>query len=83
MKQLAAYPYTGHSVLMGRHLHPCQAIGEVLRRFGKQAGHARRPYDAYLADGLPAVKKLSTDLLGGGRFFSAAVRRLFQRQRLY
>jgi len=66
IKLLTPYPYTGHSTLMGRHVQPWQATDEVLRRFGKQAGLARRRYAMYLTEGWPAVKELPTDVLGAG-----------------
>jgi REP element-mobilizing transposase RayT len=66
MKELESYPYTGHSALMGKRVYPWQALDEVLGRFGKQAGLARRHYETFLADGLPEVRGLAVDLLGGG-----------------
>jgi putative transposase len=59
-------PYTGHGVLMGKFSNPWQSVDEVLGRFGRQAGLARRRYEGYLADGAPELRKQPTDLLGAG-----------------
>ena len=66
MKDLERYPYTGHSALLGKRVYPWQEVDEVLGRFGRRAGLARRRYEIFLMDGLPAVRMLSVDVLGGG-----------------
>jgi putative transposase len=66
LEDLGSYPSSGHSALLGRHDRAWQAKDEVLGRFGKEAGVARRGYMSFLRDGLPEVAALPTDLLGGG-----------------
>jgi putative transposase len=59
-------PYTGHGVLMGKYVNPWQSVDEVLGRFGKQAGLARRQYERFLSDGVSELRRQPTDLLGAG-----------------
>lgn len=66
LEALKSYPYTGHSALMGKIQRPWQSCDESLGRFGRQAGLARRRYEAFLADGVPELRKQPTDLLGAG-----------------
>lgn len=66
LSALDRYRYCGHSALMNNHPWEWQAIDEVLGRFGRQAGSARKAYLRYLQEGIPNVKTLPTDLLGGG-----------------
>ena len=64
--------YTGHGVLMGKSSNSWQSVDEVLGRFGRQAGSARRHYEQFLSDGVPELRKQPTDLLGGGLVQSLA-----------
>lgn len=63
VSELDAFPWAGHSALLGRIPRPWQAIQEVLGRFGSGAA-ARRRYRAFMADGISQGRRL--DLQGGG-----------------
>jgi len=47
--ELDQFQWTGHSVIMGRRNAPFQAIGPVLRRFGKTIDDGRRGYREFIA----------------------------------
>jgi putative transposase len=66
LQELRRYPYTGHKALMGKADWPWQSIDDVLGYFGKQAGQARMRYETFLRDGLPVIRTMDVDLLGGG-----------------
>ena len=63
---LSTYRYAGHSTLMGSRDCLWQEVDEVLGRFGKTVGVARRGYARFIEEGLPEVRQVPTDLLGGG-----------------
>jgi hypothetical protein len=48
---LADYPWCGHGALLGRVRHPWQATEDVLARFSPSTEHARRAYEAFVAEG--------------------------------
>lgn len=63
LPELDAFPWAGHSALLGRFARPWQAIREVLAQFGRGAG-ARRRYRSFVADGVAQGRR--PDLQGGG-----------------
>jgi putative transposase len=64
LNQLNNYPWSGHTTLMGKRNYPWQDTEEVLARFGKREGKARRLYREFMAEGLEDGKR--PDLTGGG-----------------
>lgn len=52
MRSLDCYPWTGHSVLMGRKDNRFQNTKAVLARFGKDRSRARQAYREFLAAGI-------------------------------
>jgi putative transposase len=64
IRELDRYPYSGHSVVMGKLQHDWQDVGYVLSYFGKAIREARRRYRAYIAEGLDQGRR--DDLVGGG-----------------
>ena len=64
LNALAEYPYTGHSVLMGRIHRSWQETSNVLERFGTDIKDARLKYQEFIQQGLKTEK--APDLLGGG-----------------
>jgi REP element-mobilizing transposase RayT len=48
--ELAAYPWTGHSVLMGRCRAPFQSTAEVLAAFSSDTGAARKVLERWMTD---------------------------------
>jgi REP element-mobilizing transposase RayT len=61
---LNRYPWSGHSVLMGRVARPWQAVEHVLGQYGNRVGDARRRYRAFVADGIAQGRR--PELQGGG-----------------
>jgi len=61
---LDAYPWSGHSAILGRVRRKWQETGEVLARFGSNGKAAVQRYREYVADGLPMGYR--SDLMGGG-----------------
>ncbi len=61
---LDRYRWSGHSVLMGKHLLPGQNTNEILLRFGSMPPSARANYKAFVAGGASTDKR--NDLIGGG-----------------
>jgi len=64
MKGLAAYPWTGHAVILGRVKREWQDVDTVLAYFGKRRGEAVRKYERYVSEGVKVGKR--PDLVGGG-----------------
>ena len=64
LNQLGEYPYSGHSVLMGKFKNDWQDIDSVLKMFDKKVGTARRKYNAFVKKGISEGKR--PDLIGGG-----------------
>ena len=64
LDQLAAYPWCGHSRLLGTVKTSWQATDELLQWFGKKASTARQKYTAFVAEGLEQGKR--PELVGGG-----------------
>ena len=64
IQELDKYPYSGHSVLMGRVKKHWQEVEWVLNLFDERVGIARRKYRAFVQDGISLGKR--DDLTGGG-----------------
>ena len=64
MQGLDEYPYSGHSVIMGRVQNDWQDIEWVLKLFGKRVGFSRREYRLFVQKGISLGKR--DDLIGGG-----------------
>lgn len=54
LRELARFPWCGHSALLGRVAVPWQQTSDVLERFARSIPSARRRYEAFVADGLEA-----------------------------
>jgi len=63
-EELASYPWSGHSALMGRVERPWQGIDEVLGRFSSRRRDARRQYRLFLE--AAAGRGRRPELMGGG-----------------
>ena len=61
---LLKYPWSGYRVLMGKVSYPWQDVEEVLGRFGKTLGEARRRFRSFMEEGVVQGKR--PDLIGGG-----------------
>jgi len=64
LTKLGAYPYCGHSALMGKRERAWQDLDYVLGFFGKRVGQARRAYLSYVKAGISQGHR--EDLIGGG-----------------
>ncbi len=64
MRQLGAYRWTGHAVILGRVKRGWQDVDSVLGYFGKRRKEAMRSYEQYVSEGLRMGKR--TELVGGG-----------------
>jgi hypothetical protein len=64
LESLDRYPWSGHSVLMGRKELPGQAVDEVLGRFGHTVNKARKAYREFAAARVGQGRR--DDLVGGG-----------------
>jgi REP element-mobilizing transposase RayT len=64
MRELVAYPWTGHAVILGRVKREWQEVGTVLAYFGKRRKEAMRKYERYVAEGVGMGKR--SELVGGG-----------------
>ncbi|HKK00920.1 MAG TPA: transposase [Desulfuromonadales bacterium] len=62
---LAAYPWCGHSIILGNGVLEGQVVDEVLGLFGKNRGVAIRHYSRFIADGVKQGKR--DDLSSSGR----------------
>ena len=63
IKELARYPWSGHSALMGTMKREWQDTGEILRYFGEGKRSIKR-YAAFVEEGISRGKR--EDLVGGG-----------------
>lgn len=61
---LDGYPWSGHSVIMGKGEMSGQMVDEVLGLFGKRKREAREQYRQFVADGIALGKRME---LGSGR----------------
>jgi putative transposase len=66
---LKAYPFTGHSALMGKRIRPWQDTGYVLALFGGSVLEARRNLQIHLSQW--SAKGHCSELTGGGLIRSA------------
>lgn len=64
LKELEAYPYSGHPTLVGKISRPWQETDEVLSRFGERRSQAITKYREFVAEGLHQGRR--PDLMGGG-----------------
>ena len=64
-KGLDKHPWTGHACLMGKAEWPWQDTDEILGRFGKTVGSARRKLSVFMGDH-KAAEKDETRFKGGG-----------------
>jgi putative transposase len=69
MGELSRYPYSGHSVLMGKVKKGWQETDDILGMFGKKTGQARRSYQEFVENGIGQGRR--KDLTGGGLIRSA------------
>jgi len=65
IESLAKYPWTGHSALMGMIARQWQDTDEILGRFARQAGEARRKLVTFMSDH-NAARKDARFFKGGG-----------------
>jgi len=68
LKALASYPWTGHSVLLGREDRPWQDQAYVMSHFGGEPGAAMEAYLQFVGEGMGLGKE---DLERGGLLASA------------
>jgi len=61
--ELAVYPWTSHSAIMGKIRRPWQMVSSVLARFSPDPAQARQVYQAYLVE---AWNRKKQDRLEGG-----------------
>ncbi len=64
LSDLDAFPYCGHSAVLGTHPRDWQDTETVLRRFGPDTFKARREYRKFVAKGLDLRRR--PELTGGG-----------------
>lgn len=69
LKELDAYPYSGHSVLINKQKNEWQEVEEILSFFGARPASARRSYRTYLEQGIAQGRR--HELSGGGLIRSA------------
>jgi REP element-mobilizing transposase RayT len=64
IKDLNKYPYSGHSVLMGRIKYEWQGTEYVFSYFGKKVSESRKAYLSYVKKGIDQGRR--PELTGGG-----------------
>jgi putative transposase len=64
LRELESYPYSGHSVLMGKKRRVWQDRDYVLRYFGQREREAKKRYVSFVAKGIEEGSR--PDLVGGG-----------------
>jgi len=69
LKELASYPCSGHSAVMGKLVRDWQAVDDVLSLFDTWAVRAKRAYEKYVETGIDQRRRW--DLIGGGLVRSA------------
>ena len=69
LPKLKEYPWTGHSVLMGKIGRDWQDTESILTFFSPKLQQARVAYERFVADGVPMGRR--PDLVGGGLIRSA------------
>ena len=81
---LNRYPFSGHSVLMGKTKRGWQDTESILEMFGERVGAARRWYKDFVEKGIDQGKR--SDLSGGGLIRSAGgweAIRGFKKERIF
>ena len=73
VSDLDDYPWTGHSVLMGRRKNGWQEVKEVMARFSEKRNQARLRYRSFMEEGMNQGE--TPDFEGGGRARSADTER--------
>lgn len=68
LKGLDRYPYTGHSVLVGRIERSWQDTEDVWSRFGSTCRETAKSYRAFVSEGIGQGRR--PDLMGGGLYRS-------------
>ena len=79
LPELARYPYSGHSALIGTCVYSWQAIQSVLAQFAPTPRRARLAYQAFVADGVKQGRRAAFQ--GGGLVRSAGGWRAVQELR--
>ena len=69
IQELDAFPYSGHSTLMGGFQKSWQETDEILKLFGSKPALARRMYRQFVEQGIGQGRR--NDLTGGGLIRSA------------
>ncbi len=69
LPKLKEYPWSGHSVLMGKVGRDWQETESILSIFSPKLRKARAEYEGFVADGIPMGRR--PDLVGGGLIRSA------------
>src|SRR3990172_1092776 len=64
IEELDEYPYSGHSVLIGKRGHKRQDRDYVLREFGSKEGSAKKEYRKFMEAGMGQGRR--PELVGGG-----------------
>jgi putative transposase len=64
LKELGSYPYSGHSVLLGKKERAWQDRDYVLKYFGQTEREARKRYVSFVSEGIEQGRR--PDLVGGG-----------------
>jgi len=64
VRELRFYPWSGHSVLLGKENCPWQDCGYILSQFGKGLRGARVAYERFVVEGVAQGRR--EDLVGGG-----------------
>lgn len=64
LEELDTYPYSGHSVIMGKSGHKWQDREYVLRLFGDKGGRAKKGYRLFVEAGIDQGRR--PELIGGG-----------------
>jgi putative transposase len=64
LRELESYPYSGHSVLMGKKKRVWQDRDYVLRYFGQREREAKKMYVSFVSKGIEEGSR--PDLVGGG-----------------
>jgi hypothetical protein len=64
LDELTRYPWSGHSVIMGKGEYPWMDTDYVMARFGKKRDTARRGYQRFVEEGMG--KGRVPELIGGG-----------------
>ena len=64
LDELNRYPWSGHRAIMGNKVIPWMSVDDVLTRFGKRVGAARREYQQFVEEGMGMGRV--PELTGGG-----------------